>query len=66
MIWRESGEEGAQLLEAAFAWEMANGRHAQPTDEVEVRQWRRQMDAATAESLFADGACRPVLTGMLL
>jgi hypothetical protein len=48
-IWRETEPEMSLLLEAAIAWELTNGRRAQPADEVAVREVRRQMDSATAE-----------------
>jgi hypothetical protein len=47
-VWREADPEDARLLEAALAWELATGRQAQPADEAEVRERRRQMDEATA------------------
>jgi hypothetical protein len=47
-VWREAEPEASRLLEAALAWELANGRKAQPEDEGPVRERRTAMDAATA------------------
>mgnify|MGYP006954732110 CR=1 FL=1 len=47
-VWREAEPEDARLLEAAWAWELANDRRVQVKDEPAVRERRRQMDEATA------------------
>ncbi|UEM24447.1 hypothetical protein JL100_033065 (plasmid) [Skermanella mucosa] len=52
-IWREAEQEDARLLEAAWAWELANDRRAQTKDEPAVRERRRQMDEATAAARAA-------------
>ena len=55
-IWREAEQEDARLLEAAIAWELMNGRRAQPSDEEAVRDLRAAMDAATAVARKAKAA----------
>jgi len=52
-IWREADPEMSQPLEAAIAWELRSRRWAQPADEAEVREVRRQIDAATAAARAA-------------
>jgi hypothetical protein len=45
--WRKAGPD-AQLLEAAFAAKLSTGRLARPDDEPLIREWRAQLEAATA------------------
>ena len=51
--WRAADPEMSQPLEAAIAWELRSRRWAQPADEAEVREVRRQIDAATAAARAA-------------
>jgi len=47
-VWRNVSARDARLLEALVAWELMQGRHAQPRDEAEVRQRLAAMEQATA------------------
>jgi len=47
-LWRKAEPEMARLLEATPAWELTAWRRAEPADEAEVRERRRQMDGAKA------------------
>lgn len=47
-VWRRVEPQDARLLEAMVAWELVQGRRAQPSDEDEVRQRLALMDEATA------------------
>jgi hypothetical protein len=47
-VWRNVSARDARLLEATVAWELVQGRRAQPSDEAEVRAQLAEMDAATA------------------
>jgi hypothetical protein len=53
--WREADPEMARMLEAAFAWELGNGRIARPEDEAAVRAVRKAMDEATAAARAGSG-----------
>jgi hypothetical protein len=52
-VWREAEPEMARLLEAAFAWELGNGRITRAEDEGAVRAVRASMGEATATAKAA-------------